>query len=86
MRGRKVGICNWCSKGNVLEIFSYKCKEKKNTRHGGEILIYNASFYIFKLIFIIFFALQEAYKEFIEKMVGENSKVLGILGTLGQLH
>jgi len=82
MRGRKVGICNWRNKGNVLKTFSYKCGERKNTRHGGEALIYNASFYIFKLIFIIFFALQKAYKEFIKEMDRENSRVLGTLGTL----
>jgi len=57
MLGRKVGICNWCSKGNILETLSYKCGERENIRRGGETLIYNALFYIFKLIFIIFFTL-----------------------------
>jgi len=57
IQGRKVKTCNWSNKGNVLETLSYKCRGRKNTRQGGETLIYNASFYIFKLIFIIFFAL-----------------------------
>jgi len=57
MRGRKVKIYNWCSKGNILEIFSYKYGERKNIRHSGETLVYNALFYIFKLIFIIFLVL-----------------------------
>ena len=83
MRGRKVGICNWCSKGNILKTFSYKCGERKNMRYGREILIYNTLFYIFNLIFIIFFTLQKTYKKFIEKINRENSKVLGILGILG---
>ena len=83
MREKKVGICNQCSKGNVLKIFSYKCRERKNMRHGGETLIYNALFYIFKLTFIIFFTLQEIYKKFIKEIERENSKVLGTLGTLG---
>jgi len=86
MRGRKVRTCNWCSKGNVLETLSYKCGERKNTRNGGETIIYNALFYIFKLIFIIFFILQESYKEFIKEIDGENSRVLGILRTLGQIY
>jgi len=55
MRRKKVGICNWCSKGGVLKKFSYKC---------GEILIYNALFYIFKPIFIIFLP----YKKLIKKI------------------
>ena len=55
--GRKVKACHWCSKGNNLKIFSNKYKKKKIIRYSGETLIYNASFYIFKLIFIIFFAL-----------------------------
>jgi len=83
MQGRKVRTCNWCSERNVLKIFNYKCGEKKNIRHGGETLIYNTSFYIFKLIFIIFFALQKAYKEFIKEINRENSKVLRILKILG---
>jgi len=57
MWGRKIGTCNWCNKGNILKTLSYKCGERKNIKHGGETLIYNASFYIFKLIFIMFFAL-----------------------------
>jgi hypothetical protein len=82
MRGRKAKACYWCSKGNNLETLSNKYWKKKNIRYRGETLIYNASFYIFKLIFIIFLALSKAYREFIEDINGENSQVLGILGTL----
>jgi len=57
MRGKKVKVCYWCSKGNNLKTFSNKYKKKKIIRYGGETLIYNASFYIFNLIFIIFLAL-----------------------------
>ena len=57
MRGRKVKAYYWCSKGNDLETLSNKYQKKKNTRHGGETLIYNISFYIFKLIFVILLAL-----------------------------
>ena len=57
MRGRKVKACYWCSKGNDLETLSNKYWKKKNIRHGGETLIYNMSFYIFKLLFAIFLAL-----------------------------
>ena len=69
MRGRKVGIYNWCNKGNVLEIFSCKYGEKKNIRYNRETLIHNTLFYIFKLIFI-------------KKINRENSRILGILGIL----
>ena len=86
MRGRKVKACYWCSKGNNLEIFSNKYWKKKNTRHGGETLIYNMSFYIFKLLFAILFTLWTAYKKFTEQMDGENSRVLGTSGTLGQFY
>ena len=66
MRGRKVKACYWCSKGNDLETLGNKYWKKKNIRHGGETLIYNMSFYIFKLIFAILLALQIAYREFTE--------------------
>ena len=66
MRGRKVKACYWCGKGNDLETLNNKYWKKKNTRHRGETLIYNMSFYIFKLLFVILFALQTAYKEFTE--------------------
>jgi len=52
---RKVKTRNWCSQGNILKIFNYKCRERKNIKYSGETLIYNALFYIFKLIFINFF-------------------------------
>ena len=86
MRGRKVKTCYWCSKGNNAEIFSNKIRKKKDIRYSGETLIYNVSFYIFKLVFIIFLALQETYKEFIVEMDGESSRVLGILENLGQFY
>ena len=86
MQGRKVKAYYQCSKGNDLETLSNKYQKKKNIRYGGEILIYNMSFYIFKLIFAILFALQTAYREFTEQMDGENSRVLGMLGTLGQFY
>ena len=54
------------SKGNDSETFSNKYWKKKNTRHKGEILIYNILFYIFKLIFTILFTLQTIYREFTE--------------------
>ena len=57
MRGRKVKAYYWCSKGNDLETLSNKYRKQKNIRHRGEILIYNALFYIFKLIFIILLTL-----------------------------
>ena len=57
MWGRKVKACYWCSKGNDLETFSNKYWKKKNIRYGGETLIYNILFYIFKLIFVILLAL-----------------------------
>ena len=66
MRGRKAKACYWCSKGKDLETLSNKYQKKKNIRYRGEILIYNALFYIFKLIFAIFLALRITYKEFIE--------------------
>ena len=83
MRGRKAKACYQCSKGNNLGTLSNKYRKKKNIRYRGEILIYNALFYIFKLIFAIFLALREAYREFIEKIDGENSKILGMAETLG---
>jgi len=86
MWGRKVKAYYWCSKGNDLETLSNKYQKKKNTRHRGEILIYNTLFYIFKLIFAILLALRTAYREFTEQIDGENSGVLGTLGTLGQFY
>ena len=80
MRGRKVKTCYWCSKGNDVETFSNKIRKKKDIRYSRETLIYNMSFYIFKLVFIIFLALQETYKEFTVEMDGESSRVLGNLG------
>ena len=56
MWGRKAKACYWCGKGSDLETLSNKY-QKKNTRHRGEILIYNTLFYIFKLIFIILLTL-----------------------------
>ena len=85
-RGRKVKAYYWCSKGNDLETLSNKYQKKKNIRHRKETLIYNISFYIFKLIFAILFALQTAYREFTEQIDGENSRVLGTSGTLGQFY
>ena len=64
--GRKAKTCYWCGKGNDLETLSNKYQKKKNIRYRGEILIYNALFYIFKLIFIILLALRITYREFIE--------------------
>ena len=86
MRRRKVKACYWYSKGNDLETLSNKYQKKKNIRYRGETLIYNILFYIFKLIFVILLALQTAYREFTEQMDGENSRVLGISGTLGQFY
>ena len=57
MRGRKVKACYQCNKGNDLKTLSNKYWKKKNTRYGGETLIYNMLFYIFKLLFAILFAL-----------------------------
>ena len=86
MRGRKAKTCYWCSKGNNEEPFSNKIRKKKDIRNGGETLIYNVLFYIFKLIFAIFFALQETYKEFTVEIDRESSRVLGMLGNLGQFY
>ena len=86
IRGRKAKACYQCSKGNDLEALSNKYQKKKNIRYRGEILIYNASFYIFKLIFAILLALGKTYREFIEEMDEENSRVLGMAGTLGQFY
>ena len=78
--------CYQYSKGNNIEIFSNKIRKKKDIRYSGETLIYNVSFYIFKLVFIIFLTLQETYKEFTAEMDGESSRVLGMLGNLGQFY
>ena len=86
MRGRKAKACYWCGKGNNLETLSNEYQKKKSTSHGGEILIYNASFYIFKLIFAILLALRTTYREFTEQMDRENSRVLGMAETLGQFY
>ena len=86
MRGRKAKACYQYSKGNDLETLSNKYWKKKYIRYRGEILIYNALFYIFKLIFIILLALRKTYREFIEEMDEENSRVLGMAGTLGQVY
>ena len=83
MRGRKAKAYYWCGKGNNLETLSNKYQKKKNIRYRGEILIYNALFYIFKLIFAILFALQITYREFIEQIDRENSRVLEMAETLG---
>ena len=83
IQGRKAKACYQCSKGNNLETLSNKYQKKKNIRYRGEILIYNALFYIFKLIFAIFLTLREAYREFIEEIDEENNRVLGMAGTLG---
>ena len=86
MRGRKAKACYWCGKGNNLETFSNKYQKKKNTSHRGEILIYNALFYIFKLIFIILLTLRITYREFTEQIDRENSRVLEMAETLGQFY
>ena len=86
MRGRKVKTCYQCSKGNNVETFSNKIRKRKDARYSGETLIYNVLFYIFKLVFAIFLALQETYKEFIAEIDGESSRVLGMLGNLGQFY
>ena len=83
MQRKKVKAYYQYSKGNDLETLSNKYWKKKNIRYRGEILFYNILFYIFKLIFAILLALRTAYREFIEQLDGENSRVLGILGTLG---
>ena len=80
MRGRKVKTCYWYSKGNNTETFSNEIRKKKDTRYSRETLIYNISFYIFKLVFTIFLTLQKTYKEFTAEMDGESSRVLGNLG------
>jgi len=46
-------------------------------KYGGQGLIYKTSFFIFTLIFIIFFAFQQAYIEFIEQLDIEKSRTLG---------
>ena len=86
IQGRKVKAYYQCSKGNDLETLSNKYQKKKNTRYGGETLIYNTLFYIFKLIFTILLTLQTAYREFTEQIDGENSGVSGTSGTLGQFY
>ena len=86
MRRRKVKTCYWCSKGNNIETFSNKIRKRKDTRYSGETLIYNVSFYIFKLVFAIFLTLQETYKEFTVEIDRESSRVLGMLGNLGQFY
>ena len=86
MRGRKVKDCYWYNKGNNSETLSNKYQKKKNTRYRGEVLIYNASVYIFKLIFAILLTLQTTYREFTEQMDRENSRVLGMAETLGQFY
>ena len=79
MRGRKVKTCYQYSKGNNAETFSNKIRKRKDTRYSRETLIYNMSFYIFKLVFIILLALQETYKEFTVEIDGESSRILGNL-------
>ena len=86
MRRRKVKTCYQCSKGNNAETFSNKIRKRKDARYSRETLIYNVSFYIFKLVFIIFLALQETYKEFTVEIDRESSRVLGMLGNLGQFY
>ena len=86
MRGRKVKTCYQCSKGNNAETFSNKIRKRKDIRYSRETLIFNVLFYIFKLVFIIFLTLQETYKEFIAEINGESSRVLGMLGNLGQFY
>ena len=86
MRGRKAKACYQCGKGNNLETLSNKYQKKKSISHRGEILIYNASFYIFKLIFAILLALQTTYREFTEQMDRENSRVLEMAEMLGQFY
>ena len=86
MRGRKAKAYYQCGKGNNLETLSNEYQKKKNTRYRGEILIYNALFYIFKLIFAILLTLQTTYREFTEQMDRENSRVLGMAETLGQFY
>ena len=49
-------------------------------------MIYNALFYIFKLIFAILLALRITYREFTEQIDRENSRVLGMAETLGQFY
>ena len=86
IRGREAKACYWCSKGNDLETLSNKYQKKKNIRYRGEILIYNALFYIFKLIFTILLALRTTCREFIEQIDRESSRVLGMAETLGQFY
>jgi len=83
MRGRKAVTCYWCSKGTALETFSCKNEEQRNTRNGGQGLIYKTSFFIFTSVFVIFLAFQQAYMEFVEqlnKLDTEKSRTSGILG------
>ena len=54
MRGRKATTCYWCSKEIALEMFSCKIEEQKNTRHGGQGLIYKTLFFIFISVFTVF--------------------------------
>ena len=86
MRGRKVKTCYQCSKGNNVKTFSNKIRKRKDIKYSREALIYNMSFYIFKLVFAIFLALQKTYKEFTAEMDGESSRVLGMLRNLGQFY
>ena len=78
MRGRKATACYWCSKETALETFSCKTEEQKNTKHGGQGLIYKTLFFIFTSIFTIFLAFQQAYIKFTEQ--------LDTSGTLRQFH
>ena len=86
MRGKKAKAYYQYSKGNDLETLSNKYQKKKNTRHKGEILIYNTSFYIFKLIFTILLTLQITYREFTKQIDKENSRVSKMAETLGQFY
>ena len=82
IRGRKVKACYQYSKGNNIETLSNKYRKKKNIRYGGEVLIYNTLFYIFKLIFAIFLALREAYREFIKKIGRRKQQSIRNIGNL----
>jgi len=76
--------CYWCSKETALETFSCNIEERKNTRHGGQGLIYKTSLFIFISIFVIFFAFQQAYIKFMEQLDAEKNRTSGTsLGTLG---
>ena len=83
MRGRKAKACYWCGKGNDLETLSNEYQKKKSISYREEILIYNALFYIFKLVFAILLTLRTTYREFIEQIDRENSRVLEIAEILG---